>query len=62
MESGTAITYSLDKLRDRGKFFINPGEDVYVGMIIARTTDRKTSWLMSPKPRSSQTSGLPALT
>ncbi len=34
METGTAITYSLDKLRDRGRFFINPGEEVYAGMII----------------------------
>jgi GTP-binding protein len=26
METGTAIAYSIDKLQDRGKFFIDPGE------------------------------------
>ncbi|MCS7005575.1 MAG: translational GTPase TypA [Cytophagales bacterium] len=33
-EQGTAITYALDKLQDRGKFFIAPGEEVYQGMIV----------------------------
>jgi GTP-binding protein len=27
--------YSIDKLQDRGSFFVNPGEEVYVGQIIA---------------------------
>jgi GTP-binding protein len=27
--------YSIDKLQDRGSFFVDPGEDVYVGQIIA---------------------------
>jgi GTP-binding protein len=27
--------YSIDKLQDRGSFFVNPGEDVYVGQVIA---------------------------
>ena len=31
MEKGTAIPYSLDKLQDRGKFFIHPGEEIYTG-------------------------------
>ena len=34
MEKGTAIPYSLDKLQDRGKFFIQPGEDIYTGQVI----------------------------
>ena len=29
MERGTSITYSIDKLQDRGKFFINPNEETY---------------------------------
>jgi len=33
-ETGTAIAYSIDKLQDRGKFFIEPFEDVYTGQII----------------------------
>ncbi len=34
METGTAIAYSIDKLQDRGKFFIDPNEDVYEGQVI----------------------------
>jgi GTP-binding protein len=34
METGTAIAYSIDKLQDRGKFFIFPKEDVYAGQVI----------------------------
>ncbi len=34
MEQGEAFTYSLFKLQDRGIFFIDPGEVVYVGMVI----------------------------
>jgi len=38
METGTAIAYSLDKLQDRGKFFIFPGEEIYAGQIIGEYT------------------------
>ncbi len=34
METGTAIAYSIDKLQDRGTFFVNPGEEVYAGQVI----------------------------
>jgi GTP-binding protein len=34
METGTAIAYSIDKLQDRGKFFIDPGEPIYAGQVI----------------------------
>ena len=34
METGTAYAYSIDKLQDRGKFFIDPGEDVYGGQVV----------------------------
>ncbi len=34
METGTSFAYSIDKLQDRGKFFIDPGEDVYAGQVI----------------------------
>ncbi|WP_312208385.1 translational GTPase TypA [Empedobacter sp.] len=33
-DQGTSTPYSIDKLQDRGKFFIAPGEEVYEGMII----------------------------
>jgi len=34
METGTAYAYSIDKLQDRGKFFIDPGEEVYTGQVV----------------------------
>ncbi len=33
-ERGTSVAYSIDKLQDRGKFFIDPGEEIYPGMIV----------------------------
>jgi len=33
-EAGTTTAYSLDKLQDRGVFFVDPGEEVYKGMIV----------------------------
>ncbi|HQV52904.1 MAG: translational GTPase TypA [Flavobacteriales bacterium] len=32
--TGTAIAFSINKLQDRGKFFIDPGEDIYGGQVI----------------------------
>ena len=37
-ETGTAYAYSIDKLQDRGKFFISPMEDVYMGQVIGEHT------------------------
>ena len=38
MDQGKAIPYALDKLQDRGTFFIDPGEDVYEGEIVGQNT------------------------
>ena len=38
MENGTAIPYSIDKLQDRGKFFIEPGESIYEGQVIGENS------------------------
>lgn len=38
METGTAVAYAIDKLQDRGQFFIYPGEDVYMGQVIGENT------------------------
>jgi GTP-binding protein len=38
METGTAIPYSIDKLQDRGRFFVNPNEDIYEGQVIGENT------------------------
>ena len=37
-ETGTAYAYSIDKLQDRGRFFISPMEDVYMGQVIGEHT------------------------
>ncbi len=34
MESGTVFAYALDKLQDRGRFFVNPQEEVYAGQVV----------------------------
>ena len=34
MDTGNAFAYSIDKLQDRGRFFIDPGEDVYAGQVV----------------------------
>ncbi|WP_103071167.1 translational GTPase TypA [Aquimarina sediminis] len=38
MEKGSAIPYSIDKLQDRGKFFVDPGEDIYEGQVIGENS------------------------
>ncbi len=38
LETGTAIPYSIDKMQDRGKFFVNPGEEIYAGQVIGEYT------------------------
>lgn len=38
METGTAVPYALWKLQDRGKFFVQPNEDVYMGEVIGENT------------------------
>ena len=34
MEGGAATAYTIDKLQDRGVFFVDPGEDLYMGQVI----------------------------
>ncbi len=38
LETGIASAYAIDKLQDRGRFFINPGENVYKGQVIGEYT------------------------
>ena len=38
METGTSIAYSIDKLQDRGKFFVEPNEVIYAGQVIGEGT------------------------
>ena len=38
METGPGTAYSIDKLQDRGRFFVDPGEEVYMGQVIGEHT------------------------
>lgn len=38
LETGVAVAYSMNKLLDRGKFFIDPGEEVYAGQVVGEHT------------------------
>jgi GTP-binding protein len=38
MENGKAIPYSINKLQDRGKFFVDPNEDIYEGQVVGENS------------------------
>ena len=38
MEPGVAIPYTLNNLQDRGKFFVDPGEEIYTGQVVGENT------------------------
>ena len=38
LETGTAVAYSMNKRLDRGKFFVEPGEDIYCGQVVGEHT------------------------
>jgi len=38
LETGTAIAYALDKLQDRGSFFVEPNDEVYIGQVIGENS------------------------
>ena len=41
LEGGTAFAYAIDKLQDRGKFFVSPQDDVYAGQIVGEHIHEK---------------------
>jgi GTP-binding protein len=38
IETGTAIAYAIDKLQDRGTYFVYPGEEIYAGQVVGENT------------------------
>ena len=34
LETGVAVAYSMDKLQDRGRFFVEPGDEIYGGQVV----------------------------
>ncbi|GGB52883.1 MULTISPECIES: translational GTPase TypA [Deinococcus] len=60
MEDGVAFAYSIWKLQDRGSFFIDAGQDVYVGMIVgenAREQDMNVNVCKNKKLTNVRSSG-----
>ncbi len=59
-EPGTAFAYALNKLQDRGKFFVEPGADIYEGMVIgenSRSDDLTINVTQSKKLTNMRASG-----
>ncbi|RLD19526.1 MAG: translational GTPase TypA [Bacteroidetes bacterium] len=59
-EQGQALAFSLDRLQDRGKFFIEPGDQVYKGMVIgehSRTSDLEVNVIKGKKLSNMRSSG-----
>ena len=59
-EPGIAFAYALNKLQDRGRFFVAPGEDVYEGMVIgenSRSDDLTINVTQSKKLTNMRASG-----
>ena len=60
MEAGQALAYAIDRLQDRGKFFIDPGEEVYKGQVIgehARSNDLDVNVIKGKKLTNMRASG-----
>ncbi|MEG1634049.1 MAG: translational GTPase TypA, partial [Rikenellaceae bacterium] len=38
METGSSYAYAINKLQDRGKFFVSPGEEIYCGQVVGEST------------------------
>jgi len=60
METGTSIPYSMDKLTDRGKFFIPPGVEIYEGQVIgenSRDNDMTVNLIKTKKLTNMRSSG-----
>jgi len=37
IETGIAVAYGMDKLKDRGSFFVTPGDDIYAGQVVGES-------------------------
>jgi GTP-binding protein len=40
-ETGKATAYAIDRLQDRGRFFIDPNEEIYKGQVVGKTTNKR---------------------
>jgi GTP-binding protein len=59
-ELGQARAYEIDRLQDRGTFFIDPGEDIYKGQVVgecARDNDMELNLIRGKKLTNMRASG-----
>ncbi len=59
-QEGQALAFALDRLQDRGKFFVAPGDRVYIGMVIGentRDTDMEVNVIKGKKLTNMRSSG-----
>ncbi len=60
METGQALAYAIDRLQDRGRFFIDPGEEVYKGQVVgehSRENDIEVNVIKGKKLSNVRSSG-----
>jgi GTP-binding protein len=60
MEQGQALPFAIDRLQDRGRFFIDPGEQIYVGQVIgehSRDNDLEVNVIKGKKLTNMRASG-----
>jgi len=60
MEQGQSLPYAIDRLQDRGKFFIDPGDQVYIGQVIgehSRDNDLEVNVIKGKKLTNMRASG-----
>jgi GTP-binding protein len=60
METGQARAYEIDRLQDRGTFFIDPGDDIYAGQVVgesSRDTDMELNLIKGKKLTNMRASG-----
>ncbi|MBQ6082714.1 MAG: translational GTPase TypA [Bacteroidales bacterium] len=51
LDTGTAIAYAMDKLQDRGRFFVEPGEEIYAGQVVGEHTRERDLNINICKPK-----------
>jgi len=60
MEKGQATAFAIDRLQDRGKFFIDPGEEIYIGQVVgenSRDNDLDVNLIKGKKLTNMRSSG-----
>ena len=60
MEKGATTAFAIDRLQDRGKFFVDPGEEIYIGQVVgenSRDNDLEVNLIKGKKLTNMRSSG-----